>query len=42
MLKGGIFWEGGIDSGRVEYICLKGWCFLGGRGGFWERRIYSS
>ena len=28
-LKGGMFWEGGVDSGRVAYRCLKG-------GRFWE------
>ena len=22
--RGGIFWEGGIDAGRVAYICLIG------------------
>ena len=29
--KGGIFWERGVNSGRVAYRCLKG-----GGGTFWE------
>ena len=33
-LKGGIFWEGGVDSGRVAYSSGK-------RGRFWEGEVYS-
>ena len=32
--NGGIFWERGVNSGRVAYRCLKeGGCILGGREG---------
>ena len=35
-----IFWEGGVDYGRVAHInLLKRGCILRGRGRFWEGRI---
>ena len=37
---GGIFWEGGVYSGRLIYRCLKRVGYiLGGRGKLWECRI---
>ena len=38
-LKGGILREGGADSGRITYRCLKQVYVLGGRGRFWEGRL---
>ena len=38
--KGGIYSEGGVDSGRVAYKCLKGEGYMQRRRGrFWEGRI---
>ena len=40
--KGGVFWEGGVDSGRVAHIhLLNGGYILGGRVIFWEGRTYN-
>ena len=36
--KGGIFWEGGVDTRRVAYS-RKGRFILGGRGTFWDPKI---
>ena len=30
--NGGIFWEGGVDSGRVTNSCRKRGYIMGGRG----------
>ena len=36
---GGIFWDGGVDSGSVANSCRKGGYIVGERGKYWERCI---